>query len=106
MADLGVSPVVVLNQAGKLRFRYTGPPLSSKKEPFQPFGITTASQGRILTSDCFNHCVHIFDVDGLFLSYIDNCDLKYPYGLCVDNNDILFVCGFDKENVKRIRYLK
>ncbi|XP_061167921.1 uncharacterized protein LOC133176881 [Saccostrea echinata] len=105
VADWEGGSVVVVNQNGKLRFRYTGHPSSPKKNRFEPSGITTDSQNHILTTN-YNHCIHILDENGQFLRCINNCDLKDLWGLSTDKNDNLFVAEYNSGKIKKIKYMK
>lgn len=91
----------MVDYTGKLQFRYTGNPLTANEFPFNSFGITTDRQSHMLTADIDNHRIHILDQKGTFLRYID---LNYPFGLYVDKSDYLYVCEYERGNVKKINY--
>ncbi|XP_062606365.1 uncharacterized protein LOC134268187 [Saccostrea cucullata] len=100
--------VIVVNQAGKLRFRYTGHyPPPKWNQNFTPRGIITDSLSHILTADEMNKCVHIIDQYGQFLRYID-CGMVKPMGLSIDEDDHLFVADNKKKSgqIIKLRYLK
>lgn len=103
VSDFLARKVLVINQAGKLRFTYSG--LSNNRnEQFNPYGITADSRCRILIVDNHSDFIHIIDEDGHFLCYIDNCYLDNPWGVCVDTRDNLYVAENRTCKVKKIEY--
>ena len=103
MVDYSAGEAVVVTSVGKLRFRYTGQP-SDQDEEFDPSGIAT--DNRIVTSDCYNHRIHILDQDGQFLGFFERCGLRNPWGLSVDPKDNLFVAESTTRKVKKIQYYR
>lgn len=96
VADGMGKAIVVINHAGKLRYKYMRIP--------HPIGITTDSQGRILATDSFNNRIHILDQDGQFLCYIEKCDFTIPRVICVDDDDKLLVSDYYIRKMKNIQY--
>jgi hypothetical protein len=105
VSDSRVRVVVVVNRAGKLKFRYSGHHSTTKKNKFSPVGIATDSQCHILIADMNSNRIHVLDHDGQFLRYIEDVDQICPWGLCVDSSDNLFVVECQKRQVRMIKYL-
>ncbi|XP_061167713.1 uncharacterized protein LOC133176621 [Saccostrea echinata] len=80
--------VVVVNKSGQHRFSYTGQELR-----FYPYGICTDVLGHILVCDDYSYTVHLLDQDGQFLSLLltQQQGVEYPYSVCVDDENNLYV---------------
>lgn len=99
VADHDAHAVVVVNQDGKLKYRYTGQTASEKS--FDPNGIATDSQSRIIIGTDEDCNIHVLDQEGQFLSQI-YMHVYSPKGFCVDANDSLYVADYEK--IYKIRY--
>ena len=87
-SDYNKFAVVVVNKSGQHRFSYTG-----QESVFRPCGICTDILGHIVVCDDVSNTVHLLDQDGRFLSLIlsQQPDIKYPRGVCVDDENNLYV---------------
>lgn len=102
VADFWGRAVVVVDHAGQFRFTYNGKQSISRGE-IRPVGITTDSQSRILAMGLLKKGIHILNQDGQFLSFISNCIIHLPDGICVDSRDNLFVAEKNGK-VKKIKF--
>nr|XP_022336261.1 uncharacterized protein LOC111132730 [Crassostrea virginica] len=102
-SDYDKRAVVVVNKSGQHRFSYTG--LWSW---FWPYGICTDVLGHILVCDYDSNTVHLLDQDGRFLSVIlsPQQGIKYPFGVCVDDENNLHVGQANTNTVKVYKYLQ
>lgn len=99
VADLDAHAVVAVNHNGKLKYRYTGQTASEKS--FDPNGIATDSQNRVLIAAYRDSYIHVLDQEGQFLSLI-HMRLYNTNGFCIDTNDCLFVANYQK--IYKIKY--
>lgn len=80
------------------KWRKNGAPFTTQ-ESFEPCGVTTVSQSRILAADIGNHFIHILDQDRQFIHFI--VSVISPIGLCVDTRYNLDVAERDECRVEK-----
>ncbi|XP_062579083.1 tripartite motif-containing protein 2-like [Saccostrea cucullata] len=104
VADYAGKAVVVVNSFGGLRFKYPGN-LSKQTNyrDFIPLNIATDVNTQILISDSSNNIVHIIDVDGNFIRYIEH---PCKGGLSIDADHNLFIGDTVSGKMKMIKYLE
>nr|XP_022310924.1 tripartite motif-containing protein 2-like [Crassostrea virginica] len=112
VSDVYANTVVVVDQTGRVRFRYDGTPDRREKyfapsgiSSFRPTGIVTDALSQIIVADINNNCLHILDQNGQFLRCVDS-GLLYPLGLSVDSEGRLWVGSEKSEEIKVIEYLQ
>ncbi|XP_061186777.1 tripartite motif-containing protein 2-like [Saccostrea echinata] len=105
VSDINAKTVVVVDNTGKVRFRYNGRP-ARRKKGFAPRKIVTDSMSQIIVADYSNECLHILDQDGQFLNCVDRCGIPKPCGLSVDREGRLWVGLLEKGELKVIQYMR
>ena len=102
-SDYNKQAVVVVNKSRQHRFSYTG-----QGSVFRPMGICTDVLGHILVCDIVSETVHLLDQDGGFLSLIlsEQQGIKRPRGVCVDDENNLFVGQLATNTVTVYKYLE
>ncbi|XP_022343914.2 uncharacterized protein LOC111136994 [Crassostrea virginica] len=102
-SDYNKDAIVVVNKSGQHRFSYTG-----QGSEFIPYGICTDVLGHILVCDNTSNTVDLLDQDGGFLSVIlsPQQGVKRPYGVCVDDENNLYVVQQWTKTVSVYMYLQ
>ncbi|XP_078312569.1 uncharacterized protein LOC111136281 [Crassostrea virginica] len=102
-SDHGKQAVVVVNKSGQHRFFYTG-----QGSVFSPYGICTDVLGHILMCNRISNTIHLLDQDGGFLTIIRSSQqsIKCPRGVCVDDENNLYVGQRDTNTVTVYKYLQ
>nr|XP_022345839.1 LOW QUALITY PROTEIN: tripartite motif-containing protein 55-like [Crassostrea virginica] len=103
-SDYNKRAVVVVNKSGQHRFSYTG----QGQSQFQPYGICTDVLSHILVCEIISESVHLLDQDGEFLSVIlsPQQGIKSPIGVCVDDENNLYVGQDGTKIVTVYKYLQ
>ncbi|XP_078330463.1 uncharacterized protein LOC144624503 [Crassostrea virginica] len=105
VSDRNADTVVVVDNTGRVRFRYNGTPARTRKS-FAPRYIVTDALSQIIVADIDNNCLHILDQNGQFLKCVDDCGLEKPLGLSVDSEGRLWVWLFFAGEIKVIKYVE
>ena len=80
-----------------------------EKEFQYPFDVAFDSTGNVYVTDSSNHCIKVFTADGKFQRIIEReAEVgstakgekpKWPTGICIDSNDIMYVTEEDNHCV-------
>ena len=105
VSDRNAETVIVVDRAGRVRFRYDGKQTEIKGY-FIPIGIVTDSRSQIIVSDIGNDCLHIIDQNGKYLKCVAHCGLEFAWGLSLDSKGRLWVALGLQKVIKVIKYFK
>nr|XP_022336239.1 RING finger protein nhl-1-like [Crassostrea virginica] len=117
-SDYDKQAVVVVNKSGQHTFSYTG-----QESEFYLWGICTDLFGNILVCDSFGESIHLLDQNGGFQSFVhvhsqqsgflssifsldQHENIKHPRGVCVDDENNLYVGQFNINRVKVYKYIQ
>lgn len=107
VSDWNKKSVVVVSKSSSKKFEYEGHKEQNDEEnKFDPRGICTDSFHHIIVADYWHHRLHVLDDKGHFLRYFVYDNIRGPTGMCIDENNILYVGELGGKSVNVIKYLK
>ena len=73
---------------------------SDKGQFEQPRGIAFDSKQNVYVSgNCSNTRIQVFSQEGEHLRWLGDTKLNCPFDLCIDSNDIAYVCDTDNHRI-------
>lgn len=107
VSDWKRKSVIVVTQSSSKKFEYEGhKDQNDEEKQFDPRGLCVDSFNHIIVADYWYHRLHIIDDRGHFLRYIVYDNIRGPTGLCIDENNTLYVGELGGKCVSVTKYLK
>ncbi|XP_061189448.1 uncharacterized protein LOC133197434 [Saccostrea echinata] len=105
-SDPNKNEVVVTNKNGAFRWRYKGNLQTGKFESFSPSFICSDSHSQLLVMDTDNECVHLLDMDGVFITYITHPNIHGIGAMSLDRSGRLWIANYKGGQINVFKYLQ
>ena len=93
-SDPNKNEIVVTNKTGNLRWRYHGNLQSGKFHTFSPSFICSNKYCQLLVKDTDNSCVHLLEMDGIFIAYVEHLKIRGIGAMSLDENERLWIANY------------
>nr|XP_019923704.2 uncharacterized protein LOC105330444 [Crassostrea gigas]XP_019923705.2 uncharacterized protein LOC105330444 [Crassostrea gigas]XP_034302233.1 uncharacterized protein LOC105330444 [Crassostrea gigas] len=105
-SDPNKNQVVVTDKDGLLRWRYNGNLEKGKFKSFSPSFIAADSHSNLLVMDTDNDCVHLLDMNGIFITFITHPKIQGIGAMSMDTNDKLWIANYKGGQINVFKYLQ
>lgn len=105
-SDPNKNQVVVTGKDGLLRWRYNGNLEKGKFKSFSPSFIAADSYSNLLVMDTDNDCVHLLDMNGIFITFITHPKIQGIGAMSLDRNDKLWIANYKGGQINVFKYLQ
>lgn len=105
-SDPNKNQVVVTDKDGLLRWRYNGNLEKGKFKSFSPSVIAADSHSNLLVMDTDNDCVHLLDMNGIFITFITHPKIQGIGAMSMDTSDKLWIANYKGGQINVFKYLQ
>ena len=91
---------------GNLRWRYHGNLQIEKFNTFSPSFIYSNKYCQLLVMDTDNSCVHLLDMDGMFIAYVEYLKIRGIDAMSLDENERFWIANYNGGQINVFKYLQ